>query len=162
MKTLGKTLLALSMATMLILTSLAEPQKIEQGFTVEKELIVSGTVQQVLEAEHLATLKTSYGAEIDVPLDALPPWGTEQAGYQELEPGLTVTARMHPGLVSVTPAAEDKIWIIVDGDEFVRLYPRDLDEDLFHDDERAINGNPEISLAEMLMQEVHDNPVINY
>ncbi len=95
-------------------------------------------------------------------LDALPPWSTEEAGYQELEPGLTVTARMHPGLISVTPAGEDKIWVMVDGDEFIRLYPSDLDEDLFHDDVRDMDGQEDLSLAEMLLQEARDNPVINY
>ena len=51
---------------------------------------------------------------------------------------------------------------MVDGDEFIRLYPSDLDEDLFHDDVRDMDGQEDLSLAEMLLQEARDNPVINY
>ena len=156
-----KTLL-LSLLTVALLApaAMAQDMDLEDNFVVHEEMVVAGVVDEVLTSQHMVRLKTDHGAVIDVSMDALQLWSNEKSGYQPLEPGTYVSARMHPGLVTVSPAGKDRVWVSVEEEKFLRLYPRDFTDDLFKNDERVVeleNGiEAEVSLAELLQDKANN------
>lgn len=111
-------------------------------------LILDGTVDRLLtEGIDLVRIDTLEGVTLDVPLENLLPFTGHQIGYQELVPDMDVTARMHPGVLSLEQGDRDLVWITVDGDRFARFSLADLnqvEEGLFDDASVVVrdeNGN---------------------
>jgi hypothetical protein len=156
MKLLRATTLATIIALLSVIGLNAEPMEYSTGYQLSEELVVPGRVDVVLTGEKLVRLKTEYGALIEVPLDNLALFETDDAGYQELEPGLFVQARMHPGTLGVAPADRGQFWVLIDGEQVVKLNPEDIDEKLFVNDENEVRVNGrkiDVSLAEILVEQ---------
>lgn len=135
----------------------AHPSDHAKAYNLTEELVVPGQVDTILTGEQLVRLKTEYGALIEVPMSSLEMFSSGDAGYLELEPGQYVQARTAPGLLGVTPADNGRIWVKVDNEQVVKLYPNDLNDDLFLDDEREVEVEGrriDMSLAELLNDEV--------
>ena len=154
MKKLRKTVIATLLGILLYPAS-AEPMNHHQGeLTIEEPITVNARVDKVMNGNQMVRLKSFDGTRFEVPIDALPLWRNQNLGFDQLRSGTMVTAQAQPGMVSLSPAQRDKVWIEVDGEKFMRVDPAQLHDGLFQNDERTVtldNGTEvEISLAETL------------
>lgn len=155
MKTLQTYFSILLLAVFCATTAQAEP--FQTRLTTTEEIVIPGVVDRVLAGQEMVRLKTEYGALVEVPKDTLGVFTGGDAGYQELEEGLRVSARIHPGQLSFAPASQGRIWLLVDGEQLVRLYAKDIDDDLFLHDEREAKYNgrvDDVSLSAVLKDEM--------
>lgn len=152
-----RTLLITTILGLLVATGTsAEP---ETRYILQDEVVVPGRVDTVLTGEHLVRLRTPYGAKVEVPMNNLEMFAGNEAGYLELEPDQYVQARFPEGLLGVKPADKGMVWVLLDNEQVVKVYPKDIRSELFLDDENEIeiNGRQrDVKVSELLIEQVKD------
>lgn len=128
---------------------------------VKEQMVLSGHVKKVLTGENMVWIHNDYGAEVDVTMDTLGPLSRGREGWQKVEPGMDIDARMHPGVLSVQQASNGRIWILVDGEKFARVRPDEINEHLFENDRVTVrypDGREQdnVSLADLLLEQAKE------
>ncbi|MBI3927078.1 MAG: hypothetical protein HY319_16195 [Armatimonadetes bacterium] len=92
---------------------------------VSDELILSGSVEQVLMAPHYQVhLRTDDGVLVTVPLDTLLPVSGRDFGFDDIEEGDRVVARIPPGPGKLSVTGLGRLALTV-RDEYLVLMPLD-------------------------------------
>lgn len=160
MKLLKNAMLPLAVIGALALGANAQTE-MEHNHTkpdVRDEMILSGHVKKLLTGENLISIHGDHGADFDVATDTIGSLGAGRMGLQKIEPGEDIDARMHPGVLAVSPASNGRIWILVDDKKFARVLPSDINDHLFDTDRVTVRYSDgcekdDVSLADLLIEQ---------